>query len=110
VEWLGWSQLILKVSHYKLLETLSKEYKLTHGCLRLLNNYLSERKQIIAYNNGLFTDWVSVTSGLPQGSVLGPLLFVMLLTNLDSISKSSCMLIDADDVRLLHHISEENAD
>ena len=49
-------------------------YGLDTSALNLLHSYLSNRKQRVKVNNFL-NDWVNVIGGIPQGSVLGPLLF-----------------------------------
>ena len=48
-------------------------YGLNNSALNLLHSYLPNRKQRVKVNN-CFSDWVNVVIGIPQGSVLGPLL------------------------------------
>ena len=50
--------------------------------------------------NGVFSDWANVTSGVPQGTVLGPLLFILYVNDLDSVIKNSTIKLFADDVLL----------
>ena len=50
--------------------------------------------------NGTFSDWAIVTSGVPQGTVLGPLLFLIYVNDLASIVKHSTVKMFADDVLL----------
>jgi len=55
--------------------------------------------------NGNFSDWFKVLSGVPQGSVLGPLLFIIHVQDLPLCVKNSIMLF-ADDTKLWTKISK----
>ena len=50
--------------------------------------------------SGTFSDWLSVRSGVPQGSVLGPLLFLFYIDDLHTIVRHSKLKLYADDVAL----------
>ena len=66
--------------------------------LRLLKNYFSNRKQQVVLNAS-YSDYSSIESGVPQGSVLGPLLFLVYSNDLERNIKSNIKLF-ADDTML----------
>ena len=67
-------------------------------------SYLSGRSHYVAYDN-VSSETCPVLSGVPQGSILGPLLFIVYVNDiLDAITHSSCFMF-ADDVKLLKVIS-----
>ena len=56
--------------------------------LKLLQNYLNNRKQRVVFNH-LSADFSTIESGVPQGSVLGPQLLLILLIYLEKNIKSN---------------------
>ena len=50
--------------------------------------------------NGAYSDWLSIKSGVPQGSVLNPLLFLLYIDDLHSVVKHSKLKLYTDDVTL----------
>ena len=66
--------------------------------LNLLRNYLTNRKQRVVLN-GMESAWGTINAGVPQGSVLGPLLFLVYINDLEKDLKSSVKFF-ADDTSL----------
>lgn len=86
------------VEHRILLDKLSY-YGISHNSLNLLKSYLSNRKQYVSFNSSQSTT-LTVTTGVPQGSVLGPFLFIVFINDLP-YNIPSQTVIYADDTTLL---------
>ena len=72
--------------------------------LKLFNNYLRNRKQRVVLN-GSHSDYSEIESGVPQGSVLGPLLFLIYINDLERDIKSSIKFF-ADDTMLFSLVKD----
>ena len=62
-------------------------------------SYLSDRKQYVSVN-GSNPNLLSITCGVPQGSVLGPLLFLVYINDLPNASKKLTFYLFADDTNI----------
>ena len=86
------------VNHRILLSKL--EHYGVHGCaLEWFRSYLPDRKQYVSVN-GSNSDLLSITSGVSQGSVLGPLLFLIYINDLPNASKKLIFYLFADDTNI----------
>ena len=77
--------------------------------LHWVEKWLSDRKQRVILN-GSFSDWVNVLSGVPQGSVLGPTLFIIFINDIDlAIDVTSSFLFKfADDTKVGRVVETED--
>ena len=64
-------------------------------------NYLSSRMQRVSVND-TYSDWTSVSRGVPQGSILGPLLFLVFMNDLPSVVTSCTINLYADDTTIYY--------
>ena len=64
-----------------------------------LKSYLNQRSQTV-YVNGCLSDSAKITSGIPQGSVLGPLLLLIFINDLPKTAQTSSSYLFADDSKL----------
>ncbi len=83
------------VDHKILLKKL-EHYGIKGTPLHLIKSYLSNRKQFVKIQN-ILSDYENVICGIPQGSILGPLLFILYINDLSQISNSVHFILFADD-------------
>lgn len=88
------------VSHNLLLQKLHKE-GITGSAIKILESYLHRRKQIVKI--GKFQSKpATLTYGVPQGSILGPLLFLIYINSISNIDLSGDITLYADDTSLFY--------
>lgn len=94
------------ISHDILISKL-EYYGIRGKCLNLLESYLQNRHQYVCVN-GTKSCLKPVSLGVPQGSILGPLLFLIYINDLPSVVNYSDCLLYADDTTLFYNESNLN--
>ena len=64
-----------------------------------IKSYLTNRKQFVEIN-GCASELLNVTRGVPQGSILGPKLFVLYINDICNVSKLAKFILFADDTNI----------
>lgn len=78
-----------------------------HGdLLRWFSSYISNRSQAVVINNYI-SGWIPIPSGVPQGSLLGPLLFNIFVDDISNCCLFSNLLCFADDMKIYAKIKSE---
>ena len=93
-----------KVPHQRLLLKL-KAHSIWDSMTDSIEQWLTDRRQRVVVD-GVVSNWKSVLSGVPQGSVLGPILFLIYINDLDD-SITNNVLKFADDTKLFRKINTD---
>ena len=91
------SILFRKLTHYGLSQT----------AIRWFSSYLVGRRQLVEFD-GTWSTLVSISTGVPLGSILGPLLFIIYMNDIHVASDKFNAVIYADDTNLLSSLCSFN--
>ena len=103
--YLDFSKAFDTVPHKRLVHKL-KMHGITGKISDWITGWLTGRRQRVKLN-GRYSDWCSVSSGVPQGSVLGPTLFIIYLNDLEETTSSN-MLKFADDAKIYRQVNNDS--
>ena len=98
---LDFSSAFDRVNHNLLIQKLHN-YGIRGNVLAWIQSFLCCRKQRVIFQ-GKYSQWVPVTSGVPQGSVLGPILFLLFVNDINDIISSPIFQF-ADDHSMVRSI------
>ena len=91
------------MNHSLLIHKLRTSFNVTGRALSWIDSYLTGRRQRVVLE-GQCSDWIPVRSGVPEGSVCGPLLFICFTADLPALIQTNCIMY-ADDIKLFHRIT-----
>ena len=74
----------------------------------LLISFISNRKQRVVVDN-IITEYINITRGVPQGTVLGPILFSLTINDIKPVSPSSLLVKFADDITVSNPVRAEDS-
>ena len=86
--------------NHDILLTKLKYFGIKNTYIDWFKSYLENRKQFVSYDNNKQSSLLSITCGVPQGSILGPLLFLLYVNDLYMASNVIKPIMFADDTNL----------
>ena len=90
-----------KVPHQRLISKL-KSHGMVNSLINWIEQWLTYRRQRVVVD-GEVSSWKSVLSGVPQGSVIGPILFLVYINDLEE-GVTDKILTFADDTKLFRKV------
>ena len=90
------------IPHSRLLVKL-RALSMSNHALRWFFDYHTDRLQAVIDEGGSIAEWLRASTGVPQGSVLGPLLFAIYINDLPAVLSFVRLMIYADDTQVYAH-------
>ena len=94
------------VDHKTLLKKLER-YGIRGVSHNWFKSYLTNRSQCVKIN-GIKSEYLNICTGVPQGSILGPILFILFINDFPLVSQQLDMFLYADDTTIC--LSDKNYD
>ena len=91
--------------HYNILIDKLAHYGIKCNALKWFSSYLSDRTMYVEIDNAKSSVW-HLTTGVPQGSILGPLLFLIYMNDISNSSSLFKFILFADDTNLFTTIED----
>jgi hypothetical protein len=92
------------INHKILIQKL-EHYGIRGITRQWFEDYLKNRKQIVKYNH-VKSKAMIIKSGVPQGSILGPILFLLYINDIENCSKLISFILFADDTNIFYKVSK----
>lgn len=105
---LDYSKAFDTISHKILCRKLRHNFNFSMHATNLIESYLKDRTQTV-FSNEMFSAMIPIASGVPQGSILGPILFSLYINDLPSVLKHCKIHLFADDVQLYYDCNDNSA-
>ena len=96
-----------RIPHRLIIHKLKNRYKVEGAVLKWIEDWLSQRVQRVVLN-GVASEWIDVRSGVIQGSVLGPLLAIVMLDSIDDELQQCQISKYADDNKVFSIVRDDN--
>ena len=89
--------------NHEILFSKLEHYGIRGVALNWMKSYFNNRKQFVSYNN-VSSNYQLIKCGVPQGSILGPHLFILYINDLPNVSHLAETLLFADDTSICYSI------
>ena len=107
VVYFDFSKAFDSVNHDLILKKLKHQYNIDGRLLKFLASYLSDREQCVVIGNSK-SEIKPVLSGVPQGSIIGPILFVLFINDLpEGLTLNTDLALYADDTKIWRTIHSD---